>query len=234
MATASGRERARPDSEAALDERRAAIDDLGAALRILVERSVATEASADDLRRVAAQVRAATLPLGEQVRRRDQLPSADDLLGGVRLYNPVTGAGSAMAPPLRIETVDSTVVGTCTLGLAYEGPPMYVHGGFSALLMDQMLGYAITAAGNPGMTVNLVTQYRAPVPLQTPLRLTAQIAEVEGRKVTARGTIATAADPGVILVEATGVFVALRPDQARRLFDAVLGPDAAHPSVAHD
>ena len=32
------------------------------------------------------------------------------------------------------------VVAEVTLGLAYEGPPGYVHGGMSALLMDQLLG----------------------------------------------------------------------------------------------
>jgi acyl-coenzyme A thioesterase PaaI-like protein len=106
--------------------------------------------------------------------------------------------------------------------LAYEGPPTYAHGGVSALLLDHMLGYATTASGHPGMTVALHTDYRAPVPLRTPLRLTARVTEVTGRKVTARGLITTVAEPDVVLVEAIGTFVAMRPEQARQLFGATI------------
>jgi hypothetical protein len=57
---------------------------------------------------------------------------------------------------------------------------------------------------------------------------------VEGRKVVAEGTIATAAEPDTALVSATGTFVALRPEQAYRMFRAALHPDATDPAVAHD
>jgi len=56
---------------------------------------------------------------------------------------------------------------------------------------------------------------------------------VHGRRVTARGVIATAADPDTVLVEATGAFVALRPEQAGRLFGGIR-PDATDPRLAHD
>jgi hypothetical protein len=150
------------------------------------------------------------------------VPAADDLLRGVRMYNPVTGHGSALAPPLHIEVVAGVAIGRCTLGLAFEGPPTWAHGGVSAMLLDQILGHAVGASGNPGMTVRLDTRYRAPVPLRTPLRLTAVVDEVAGRRVTATGTIATEADPGTILVSATGTFVGLRADQAQRLFGRVI------------
>ncbi|GAA4724769.1 PaaI family thioesterase [Phytohabitans rumicis] len=217
-----------------LRDRRAAITELGDALRTLVEQAAATEAPADELRRAAALVREATIPVGKQQRERGQMPTADDLLGGVRMYNPVCGSGSALAPPLLIELGAGGVTGSCTLGLAYEGPPMYAHGGVSALLLDQILGYATSASGHPGMTVRLDTEYRAPVPLQTELRLSAEVVNVDGRKVTARATIATAAEPDRELVVATGLFIALRADQAIRLFGTVLHPDASNPAVAHD
>jgi hypothetical protein len=202
----------------ALRDRRTAIDDLGEALRALVEHATVTEVDTGQIRRVAAAVRAAAVPLTDKTRGRTQPPTSDDLLGGVRMYNPVSGTGSALAPPVRAEIVDGVVVGACTLGLAYEGPPMYAHGGVSALLLDHMLGYATTASGHPGMTVALDTRYRAPVPLQTPLRLTGRVTEVNGRKVIAEGTIAAEAAPDTLLVEATGTFVAVRPEQARALF----------------
>jgi len=219
--------------DAALRARRAAIAELGDALRELVGQASATEVPGDVLRQVAAQVRQEATLLGRRTRTRTELPGADDLAGGFRMYNPVTGRGSALAPPLHIEVADGGVVGTCTLGLAFEGPPAFAHGGVSAMLLDQLLGYAASAAGHPGMTVSLETRYRAPVPLLTPLRLTAEVSEVGGRHVIARGAIATATQPGTVLVEATGTFVALRPDQAARMFGGIR-PDATDPLVAHD
>jgi acyl-coenzyme A thioesterase PaaI-like protein len=226
----------RPDQagDAALQARRATIRELGDALRELAEDAVNTEVADDELRRVAAIVRTAAKSLRANSRELAQLPSVDDLLGGIRMYNPVTGDGSALAPPLRIEMVDGAVVGTCSLGRAFEGPPTYAHGGVSALLLDQLLGYAASAAGHPGMTIRLDTSYRAPVPLLTPLRLTTEVTNVNGRKVTVEGTIATAAEPGKALVEATGTFLTLRLERAIGLFGLVRHPDATDPSVAHD
>ena len=66
--------------------------------------------------------------------------------------------------------------------------------------------------------------YRAPVPLQTPLRLTGRVTEVLTRKVIAYGTIATAAEPDTVLVEATGTFVAIRPEKVRALFGPMRHP----------
>ncbi|MCU7724265.1 PaaI family thioesterase [Actinoplanes sp. KI2] len=201
--------------------RREAITDLGDALRTLVEHATWTEAPAADLLRAAAEAREIAARLGDSARDA-AVPAADDPARGVRMYNPVIGHGSALAPPLRIEVVAGMAIGRCTLGLAFEGPPTYAHGGVSAMLLDQILGHAVAAAGNPGMTVRLDTTYRAPVPLRTPLRLTAAVDEVAGRRVTATGYIATEADPGTILVSAVGTFVGLRADQARRLFGRVL------------
>jgi hypothetical protein len=198
--------------------RRQAIDILGEAVRRLVENAAATEVPAGDLLRAADRIEAAADDLAARVRRREQQPSADDLLAGIRMFNPVTGTGSGLAPPLRIDLVDGVVTGACTLGLAFEGPPTYAHGGVSSLLLDQMLGYATSAAGHPGLTVGLVIRYRRPVPLQTPLRLQAAVVGIDGRIVTAQGSITTEAEPEVVLAEATGTFKQLRPDQAARLF----------------
>ena len=191
--------------DGALRGRRQAIAELGDALRELVQCAAATEAPGHVLRAVAAQARAAAAALrAERQRTRMQTPGADDL-----------------------------VIGTCTLGLAYEGPPAFGHGGVSAMLLDQLLGYAVSRSGRPGMTVKLEVRYRAPVPLQAPLRLTAHISEVRGRRVSAQGLIATAAEPDKALVEASGTFIELRTDQAARLFGKVR-PDATDPQVAHD
>jgi hypothetical protein len=202
----------------AVRARRQAIDALGDAVRYLVETAVATEVPAGVLLSAADRIHAVADDLAAQVRRREQLPTSDDLLAGIRMFNPVTGTGSGLAPPLRIDLVDGLVTGACTLGLAYEGPPTYAHGGVSSLLLDQMLGFATSASGHPGLTVDLVIRYHRPVPLQTPLLLRAEVVGVEGRIVTAQGSIAAEAEPEVVLAEATGTFKELRPDQAARLF----------------
>ncbi len=220
-------------TDEALRDRRAAIAELGDAVRDLVEQVSATEVPPDVLRQVAAQVTEAAAALRQRTRTRADLPSADDLIGRQRMYNPVIGSGSGLAAPLHVEVTGEGAVGTCVLGLAFEGPPTFAHGGVSAMLLDQLLGHATSAAGHPGMTVQLNITYRAPVPLQAPLRLTAQVSDVTGRRVTARGVLATAAEPGMALVEATGTFVGLRPDQAARLFGGVR-PDATDPQIAHD
>jgi hypothetical protein len=164
-----------------------------------------------------------------------------DAIAGLRLVAPPDGRQSVPAGPgpgrrhgaPACRGAGQAVIGTCTLGLAFEGPPAFAHGGISAMLLDQLLGYVASAAGHPGMTVKLETRYLAPVPLQTPLRLTAEVSDVNGRHVTAHGTIASAADPDTVLVEASGAFVALRPEQAARLFGGIR-PDATDPQVAHD
>jgi hypothetical protein len=220
---------AEPPVPVHLRQRRQAVGELGDALRSLVEHATATEVPTDELTRAAERIRQVAALLGERLRDRSTLASADDLIDGVRMYNPVTGGGSALAPPLHIEEAGGVTVGTCTLGLAFEGPPMYTHGGVSAMLLDQMLGYAVSASGRAGMTVRLDTSYRAPVPLLTPLRLTAEVTGVDGRRVIASGAITTAAEPDTVLVSATGTFVTLRAGQAQALFGPVLGtgdPDA--------
>ena len=206
----------------------AAVTELGSALRELVGVSVTTTVPAAGLRAAAATAREATARLAASRRSRDQLPALDDPVQFRRVYNPVSGVGSALAPPLAIHRVDGGVVAEATLGLPYEGPPSYVHGGMSALLMDQLLGSAAIAAGLWGMTARLELDYRRPVPLETPLLLRARVAESAGRKVVITGTIALAAAPEEALVEARGVFVTPRPEQAVEYFGSITDARGRH------
>lgn len=40
-----------------------------------------------------------------------------------------------------------TIVAPLTLDERHEGPPQHVHGGFSAALLDEMMGTAVSAGG---------------------------------------------------------------------------------------
>jgi acyl-coenzyme A thioesterase PaaI-like protein len=199
----------------------AAVAELGSSMRALVEASVATTVGAGDLRAAAEDVRGVTARLAASQRPATQLPALDDPVTFRRVYNPVTGVGSPLAPPLAVRAADGGVVAEATLGLRYEGPPGFVHGGVSALLMDQMLGAATVAAGRWGMTVHLELDYRGPLPLQTPLMLRARVAEDAGRKTLVEGSIALASAPGQALVAARGVFVIPRADLLEAYFGAI-------------
>ena len=206
----------------------AAVTELGTALRDLVDASVLTTVPADELRAAAADARAVTARLAAAQRPVTQLPVLDDPLVFRRVYNPVSGVGSALAPPVTIRRVEGGVVAEATLEAAYEGPPGYVHGGMSSLLMDQLLGSAAIAAGLWGMTVRLELDYRRPVPLSTPLTLRAQVTEAAGRKCVVTGTIATAAAPDRTLVEARGVFVMPREELRADYFGAITDASGQH------
>jgi acyl-coenzyme A thioesterase PaaI-like protein len=206
----------------------AAVTELGTALRDLVDASVLTTVPAGELRAAAADARAVTERLAAARRPATQLPVLDDPLVFRRVYNPVSGVGSALAPPVTIRRVEGGVVAEATLEAAYEGPPGYVHGGMSSLLMDQLLGSAAIAAGLWGMTVRLELDYRRPVPLSTPLSLRAQVTEAAGRKCVVTGTIATAAAPDRTLVEARGVFVMPREELHADYFGAITDASGQH------
>jgi len=206
----------------------AAVSELGSALRELVDASVTTTVGTAELRAAADTARQVTARLAAHRRHRDQLPVLDDPVQFRRVYNPVSGVGSALAPPLSIRRVDGGVVAEATLGLAYEGPPSYVHGGISALLMDQLLGSAAIAAGLWGMTAHLALDYRRPVPLETALVFRAGVAENAGRKVVITGTIALAEAPERALVEARGVFVTPRPERSAEDFGAITDAKGRH------
>lgn len=221
-------------ADPALLDRRAAVAELGAALRELADAAVRSEADPDVLRSTADAARGLLGPLRERQRRRQQMPLTDDLPAAIRMYNPAIGAGSPIAPPMVIEEVGDGVVGRCTLGLAYEGPHMFGHGGISALLLDQLLGYAVAVVHAPGMTVELTTRYLRPVPLDTPLHLWATATPDAGAVIRARGAICLAERPDVPLVTATGQFVTLRTEQTLRIFAATERPARVDPRGAHD
>jgi hypothetical protein len=92
------------------------------------------------------------------------------------------------------------------------------------MLLDQIMGHAATVAGHPGVTARLEVRYRSTVPLGQPLKLQARLIDVLGVRSALRGSISLASAPDAALVEAEGRFLALREEQATRLF----GTPSAH------
>jgi acyl-CoA thioesterase FadM len=204
--------------------RREALVRLGEQVRALTEAVVTTEVPVHELEAAVAAVEAVTDRLSARRRTRDELASVDDLTAGIRIFNPVSGAGSPVAPPMRIEETPDGAVGYATLGLVHEGHWMYAHGGVTAALVDQLFGHAAGRRASPIVTTRLALRYRRPVPLEEPLVVSAEVEGVQGRRVTLRGTIALVAEPDVALVEAEAWFVRLSSEHAVAMF----GSDQLH------
>ncbi|HSR26235.1 MAG TPA: PaaI family thioesterase [Candidatus Eisenbacteria bacterium] len=189
------------------------------AVRELVEQVVAGAAPEDALAVAAEAVRAATRRLREAGAPRAlsfELDGAGPDRSEYRRLNPVSGALNPLAPPLRWERVrDGTVEASVTFGVAYQGPPGYVHGAFIAGAFDDALGLANLASGNPGMTVKLEVRYRRATPLSAPLRIVARHTGREGRRIFATGTMLAGDE---VTAEADGVFAEITPERAAALF----------------
>ena len=142
-------------------------------------------------------------------------------LAGVSFLDrsPMMGAINPIAAPMMITTSTDedgriNIVGSVTFGSAYEGPPGCVHGGVIAAHFDEVCGVAQSTTGNPGMTVNLTIDYRAPTPLHQPLEFRAYVASTVKRKII---TEASLHHGETICAEAKGIFVSMRPEIFERL-----------------
>ncbi|EON22794.1 thioesterase superfamily protein [Nocardioides sp. CF8] len=186
-----------------IEAERATYAPLAEATRLLADLSIRTRVPPADAALAREHLDAAIALLGKDV---------DDESYGVRHSragitrawgNAVVGIRNPVAPPLAIVHHDDRVSAEFELSAAYEGPPSLVHGGVSALILDQLLGEAAAAAGKPGMTGTLTVRYRRATPLGA-LRGEARVDRVDGIKTYAVGHIA---DAEGVCVEAEGVFI---------------------------
>jgi acyl-coenzyme A thioesterase PaaI-like protein len=187
-----------------IERQRALYGPLTQAVRELADAVIRTEVGDDEIAAAQAEIEAVTKRLRER-----QIPGSYGVRfnadGEGRAWgNAVVGTRNPVAPPLKIHHDRSgRAWSEFHLGAAYEGPPGLVHGGVSALILDQMLGEAAGAGGKPGMTGTLTLRYRRGTPLGE-LSAEAHIDRVEGVKTFAVGHIA---DAEGITVEAEGVFI---------------------------
>lgn len=194
---------------------------LAESLRRLVDTAVRTRVDEGTIAEVAAGADELTTRLAAAVRHGAYRPDPGEALGtdaNPFPYNPVVGHANPYAPPVTFDLEGGELTGHANLGSAYEGPPGHVHGGILCLILDQTLGLANVAAGNPGMTANLDIDYRRPTPLHTDLRIVSRQLSVDGRKIRSRGEIHAG---GTLTVEAEGLFLAISEEQAAGIFAGV-------------
>lgn len=126
-------------------------------------------------------------------------------------HGALRGQENPVAPPIVVEDgvrEDGTriKVGHATLGLAYEGPPHGVHGGFVAALFDDILGAAQGMVDAPGVTGRLTVRYRHITPVEEPLRFEAWIDSDDGKRIVAKATC-HAEDGALLTADAEALFV---------------------------
>lgn len=124
-------------------------------------------------------------------------------------HSPVRGQQNPLAPPLELETLERddgspAVAGRARLGMAYEGPPHGVHGGWVAALFDEVLGSVQGLAEQSGVTGILTVRYRHLTPVDEELRLEGWLEKQRSRHLVARARC-FAGD--TLTADAEGVFV---------------------------
>ncbi|MEU5878302.1 PaaI family thioesterase [Spirillospora sp. NPDC047279] len=187
-------------------EQVAALADLTARVRELNEMVVYTDVDLAEVAAVRDEVAALTARLAAV--RREHPPVAENAAEGParQLAGPVSGLLNPVAPPVDIRVLpDGTARAEFSVNVLYEGPPSFVHGGVSAMILDQLLGVAAAANGTPGMTAKLDLRYRRPTPYGVPLVAEGRATGSDGRKTFADARII--GPDGRTTVEATAMFV---------------------------
>jgi acyl-coenzyme A thioesterase PaaI-like protein len=184
---------------------------LARAMRLVIERLVPSNAPEDELRRAADGLERYAERLEAHPRLKHfhgyaESANAGDV-GAFFDQSPLIGLANPLAPPVTVGRSGArSALATVTFGSAYEGPPGCVHGGFVAAAFDEVLGYVQSLGGTPGMTARLTVHYRRPTPLHTELRIEAQLARSEGRKIFTEGRILAR---GEVTAEAEGLFISV-------------------------
>ena len=196
--------------QAGVTPQRAEMRRLAEAMRLVIERLVATKAPAEDLARAAAALEevAASLegfPRGHSFEGFAESANAGDPYAHFD-HSPIIGRANPLAPPLELAVLDGKVVGRAVFGSAYEGPPGAVHGGYVAAAFDELLGMAQSLGGKPGMTGTLTIRYRRPHPLHAEITFEAELLRVEGRKIF---TVGRSFADGELRAEAEGLFISV-------------------------
>lgn len=179
--------------------------DLTQRTRTLIDAVLRTEVDVAEAQEVAAQLDA----LSERLLAKAREGSYGVAIGSdgtVRNYgNAVVGVRNPVAPPLEVQrSEEGRAWADFRLGAQYEGPPGLVHGGVTALILDQICGEAAAAGGKPGMTGTLTMRYRRGTPLGD-LRAEAWIDRTEGVKTFVIGRMAD--EQGETTVECEGIFI---------------------------
>jgi acyl-coenzyme A thioesterase PaaI-like protein len=101
-------------------------------------------------------------------------------------------------------------------GEIYQGFPGMMHGGILATILDEVMAWAVYAAGSWAVTAKMEIRYRDVGPLNGTLHAVGGVTRDRGgRTFEAEGRIT--ADDGSIVAEATGLFMRVPVERMREL-----------------
>lgn len=125
----------------------------------------------------------------------------------------VSGPANPMGVAIRVRREGDEAVAETRLGPAFEGAPKRAHGGITAAIFDDVMGYVLALDRTPAYTGRLQVNYRAPVPIGEPLEIRAGLRQREGRKIVVGARMRLLDGDGEIISDAEGLFVAIPPER---------------------
>lgn len=205
-------------AEVVMTEQRESVRNATKAMRVVMERIVATTAPAEAINAAAADLRQIADALDGYPRGRTYDIGESSIAGDPGAFfenSPIAGLANPLAPPVHLRVEDGQVIGNVRWGSAYEGAPGCVHGGHVAAAFDEVLGLAQDLGEMPGMTGTLTIKYRRPTPLHTDLTFVGKLLYTERRKTFTEGFLY---DPdGNLLAESDAVFISVDMSKLRDL-----------------
>lgn len=181
-------------------------DDLTDSVRRLMHAAATTSSDDRTLRDVGRQLDEISALLTAESRAAvRRVPLDDDRLTKIRAgeayrmfpFNP-------MGVPQSIQLADGIGRSVIELGALHEGPPGKLHGGFSAAVLDALIGVVVMAEVVPAYSVQLDVSFIHTVPLPGVVEARGWVTDVGARRILAEGTIS---HEGRVVVSARGVFV---------------------------
>ncbi|HUF98182.1 MAG TPA: PaaI family thioesterase [Ilumatobacter sp.] len=199
-----------PDIEAARQRAGAAIRDLGHAFIGRTMTMDQIERLADALETVSAELwpgeprERAKVPFSD----RQQVVYPQGRISHGFSDRPISGQSSPWGLDLSLHRDGDEIEAHVTLRAAHEGAPGRSHGGIVAALFDDVFGYVLGVAQQPGFTGDLYLRYEAPTPIHEELACRVRLADREGRKMLMTGELVHRAT-GQRLVSARATFIAV-------------------------
>lgn len=180
--------------------------DVAAAIRQLSEVLATSNASVDELEKVAQAIKepCQSLAAADRIYGQQNFEKAGQHDQAYLELNAMGGLSNPLAPGINIWFEDKRAYGSVTCGWCHEGPPKTVHGGFVASIFDHFLGIAQFATGIVGMTAGLNVKYMKQTPLDKEVRLEAWSDRLDGRKHYLKGVIR---DGDIVTAEAEALFI---------------------------
>ncbi len=110
---------------------------------------------------------------------------------------------------------DGALTARVWFGPGTQGPPGHAHGGATAALLDEAMGFCCWMAGHRVGAAHIEIDFRSMMPLGAVATLEAAVERVEGRKVFPRARLLL--PDGAIAAESSGIFLELAAGQLELL-----------------